>query len=104
MLLPNTFVGSGYHLNHPPCAGRTYGVSESVTLIEGVKRQNVRVNFAAIVVEKPLMVRVFYDYQMFRDVNYIVRNTHTIFRQMARRILDHRRYICIPGGDNLCRL
>src|SRR5438105_13061193 len=85
MLLPNTFVSSRNHLNHAARARRTYGVPESVPLIERIERQNIRVDFAAIFIEKAPMVRVFDNDQVLGNVDNIARNADAVISQVLGR-------------------
>src|SRR6267143_7024022 len=64
MLIPNVRVSSRHHLNHASGAGRTHGVLESVSLIQCVQRQNLRIDHEAIFIEKAPMIRVLDDDEM----------------------------------------
>ena len=93
MLLPNAFVSSRNHLNHAARARRTYGIPESIPLIERIERQNIGVDFAAIFIEKASMVRMFDKDQVLGDVDDIARNTHPLISQALGCGLEHRRHI-----------
>src|SRR5260370_22076756 len=101
-------MGSGIDLNYAPGTRRTYGIPESVPLIERIERQNLRIDFASIFIEKTSMVRMFDNDQVLGDVDDVARNTDPVISQVLGRGLDDRGHIRVAGRDNLrgnqCRM
>ena len=97
MLLPNTFVSSRNHLNHAARPCRTYGIPESVPLIQRIERQNLRINLGAIFIEKTSMIGMFDNDQVLGDVDDIARNTEPVISQVLGRGLERRRHVRVAG-------
>src|SRR5881394_3282170 len=90
MGLPDRFIRFWNHLNHPTGAGRADGIAKSVSLIQGIERQDFWKQIAGILTHKAFVIGVLDYAQMFGDVDNVRGNGETLSREFASCTIQHR--------------
>src|SRR5256885_10662680 len=90
MGLPDRFICFWNHLNHATGAGRADRIAKSVSLIQGIERQDFWKQVAEILTHKAFVIGVLDYAQMFGDVDNVRWNGDTLGREFASRPIQHR--------------
>src|SRR5258706_93484 len=90
MGLPDRFISFWNHLNHATVAGRADGIAKSVSLIQGIERQDFWKQVGGILALKAFVIGVLDDAKVFSNVDNIRWNGDTLGREFASRAIQIR--------------